>query len=149
MKKIMCFGTFDLLHPGHLYYLQQARKHGNRLIVVIARDATKKKQGKQTLFSEHERCKLVQSLRIVDEAVLGDPVDHFKIIRSQKPDTLCLGYDHKIKISDLRQTLLKLGLKPTIFRIPAYKPTVYKSTLLKSKVGNRTSSIPRLKDHKL
>ena len=75
MKLVMCFGTFDLLHLGHLHYFQEAKKHGDYLIVVIARDITKKKQHKKVLFSEQERQKLVQSSKLVDEAVLGYPDD--------------------------------------------------------------------------
>ena len=66
----MCFGTFDLLHLGHLNYFQQAKKYGNYLIVVIARDQTKKDQHKETIFTEQERLELVRNLKMVDEAQL-------------------------------------------------------------------------------
>jgi len=66
MKKVICFGTFDLLHLGHLNYFQQAKKQGDYLIVVIATDKTKQTQRKQTIFTEQERCTLVQSLQKKD-----------------------------------------------------------------------------------
>ncbi len=43
MTTVMCFGTFDILHPGHLYFLRECEKYGDELIVVIARDATVEK----------------------------------------------------------------------------------------------------------
>ena len=131
MKKIMCFGTFDLLHPGHLNYLQQAKKYGDYLIVVLARDKTKSKLNKKTLFQEKERLKLIQHLDLVDKAVLGDLNDHFKIIHKHQPDTLCLGYDHKIKIDNLINQLAKQGLYPKIKRMKPHKKHKYKSSKLK------------------
>ncbi len=127
----MCFGTFDLLHLGHLYYLEQARKQGDYLIVVIARDKTKQKQKKPIIFQERERLKLIQSLKAVDEAVLGDQTDHFKIILQRKPDVICLGYDHPVSELELRQKLMSLGLAPEIKRIPSYCQNRQKSSKLK------------------
>ena len=131
MKTVMCFGTFDLLHLGHFHYFEQARKYGDYLLVVIARDATKKQQKKPVLFLEKERQKMVQSLRIVDEAVLGNPGDHLKIILKKKPDVLCLGYDHSIKEEDLRKKLAERSFFPEIRRALPYRPERLKSSLLK------------------
>ena len=131
MKKVMCFGTFDLLHLGHLNYFEQAKKYGDYLIVVIARDKTKQNQKKDTLFNEEERQKLVASLKIVDEAVLGYPENHFIIIKEKKPDVLCLGYDHPINEIELKKKLAQLGLYPDIKRIKAYRPEILKSSRIK------------------
>ena len=134
MIKVMCFGTFDLLHLGHLYYFEQAKKYGDYLIVVIARDKTKQLQKKSILFSEKERLRLIQSLKIVDEAVLGNPDDHFKIITEKKPDVICLGYDHKITASNLQKALSVHHLHPIIKRINSYHLKKQKSTKLKEKI---------------
>lgn len=130
----MCFGTFDLLHLGHLHYFQQAKKHGNYLIVVIARDKTKKMQKKEIIFSEKERLKLVQNLREVNEAVLGYPEDHFRIIQEKKPDIIFLGYDHKVQEKELAKKLKERGLHPIIKRAKPFKVGKHKSTLLREKV---------------
>ena len=129
--KVMCFGTFDLLHPGHLVYLQQAKKHGSHLIVVIARDKTKKLQKKKTLFSEKERLKIIQNLRIVNEAVLGSLNDKLKVIKDKKPDVLCLGYDQEVNEKKLQEELSKSNLFPKLKRMKPYKENKYKSSLLK------------------
>lgn len=134
MKKIMCFGTFDLLHLGHLHYFGQAKKQGDYLIVVIARDKTKQKQKKPVIFTEQERLTLVQNLRIVDEAVLGNPLDYFKIILKKKPDVICLGYDHMIQETELARILAKHRFFPQIVRITPYKAGVHKSSVLKNRI---------------
>ena len=134
MKTVMCFGTFDLLHLGHLYYFEQARRYGDYLIVVIARDKTKQKQKKKILFSEQERQQLVQSLKQVDEAVLGYPDNHLKIIQERKPDVICLGYDHPIQKKELQKKLSALGLHPSVVRIPHYYTQKYKTTRLREKI---------------
>ncbi|MEK6939858.1 MAG: adenylyltransferase/cytidyltransferase family protein [Nanoarchaeota archaeon] len=134
MKTIMCFGTFDLLHLGHLHYFQQAKRYGDYLMVVIARDKTKQIQKKEAIFSERERLELVKGLRVVDEAVLGYPEDHFRIIQEKRPDIIFLGYDHKIDEKILAAKLKERGLKPEIKRAKAFKIGKHKSTLLREKV---------------
>jgi FAD synthetase len=129
MKRVMCFGTFDLLHLGHLNYFKQAKQHGQILIVVIARDKTKQNK---TVFTEQERQELIQSLDLVDEAVLGYLDNHFKIIKEKKPDIICLGYDHPITETELSEKLLKLRLYPKIIRAKAYKPENQKSSKIKN-----------------
>jgi FAD synthetase len=130
MKKVICFGTFDILHLGHLNYFEQAKKYGDYLIVVIARDETKKKQNKKLTFNEQERLDLVKNLEIVDEAVLGNLNDHFQVIRNQKPNIICLGYDQPIKEELLKEEFSNLKIK--VVRAKAFQPEKYKSSLIKS-----------------
>ncbi len=135
MKTVMCFGTFDILHLGHLFYFEQAKKYGDYLLVVLARDKTKQKQKKKIIFSEQERVKLVQSLKVVDEAVLGNVDNHLAIIAEKKPDILCLGYDQKIDKKELQRRLAQQKLYPRIVRISAYKPHTQKSTQIRNLLG--------------
>jgi len=131
IKKVMCFGTFDLLHLGHLNYFKQAKNLGTHLTVVIARDQTKLNQKKQTLFTEEERLELINNLNLVDKVVLGNKENHFKIIQEVKPDIICLGYDHQVKEQDLSKKLAELNLFPEIRRMQPYKPNNHKSSKLK------------------
>src|SRR3989344_5692230 len=126
MKTVMCFGTFDILHLGHLNYFQQAKQYGDYLIVVIARDTTKRDQEKMTIFNEEERRALVASQKIVDEAVLGYPGDHYRIIGEKKPEVICLGYDHPVSERELQEELARRGLYPEIKRMNAYHPQTLK-----------------------
>ena len=130
----MCFGTFDILHLGHIHYFQQAKKHGDYLIVVIARDKTKQKQNKSFIFSERERLHLIKHLRLVDEVVLGYPDNHFRIIQEKRPDVICLGYDHPITERQLSRALAALDLHPVIKRLKPYKPKTQKSTKIKKTI---------------
>ena len=87
VKKVMCFGTFDGLHPGHLSYLAQAKKYGDYLIVVVARDKTVEKiKGRLPDLDEKMRLREVESQEIVDKAVLGQIKNKFAIIKKYSPD---------------------------------------------------------------
>ncbi|MDP3765107.1 MAG: adenylyltransferase/cytidyltransferase family protein [Nanoarchaeota archaeon] len=132
MKKVMCAGTFDIIHPGHLYYLSEAKKYGDKLIVVIARDDTSQSfKGKKPVHNERERLEAVRMLKIVNEAVLGHHGNIFDIIEEIKPDTICLGYDQNVQKQQLEEELKKRNIKAEVIRIDAYMPNLYKSSKLK------------------
>lgn len=134
MKKVICFGSFDLLHLGHLNYFKQAKNQGDHLTVVIARDKTKKDQKKEMIFSEDERLELIKNLKVVDLAILGNLENHLAVIEEVKPDILCLGYDQKVDEVELKEKLAKLNLYPVIKRLSSRQPDRYKSSLLREKV---------------
>lgn len=132
MKKVMCAGTFDVIHPGHLYYLSESKKYGDELIVVVARDETSQSfKGKKPEHSERERLEAVRMLKIVDQAVLGHKGDIFGIIEEIKPDVICLGYDQKVQKQELENELKIRGIKADIVRIDPYMPNVYKSSKIR------------------
>jgi len=132
MYKIMCTGTFDILHPGHLDYFRQAKQLGDFLIVVVARDSSAVKEGKTLRFGEQERLANVASQPLVDKAMLGNEGDKLKIVEQEKPDIICLGYDQKADETKLKETLAKRGLTPQIIRAKAYYPEKYKSSLFRT-----------------
>ena len=132
MKKVMCAGTFDIIHPGHLFYFSEAKKYGDKLVVVVARDNTSEKfKGKKPVHSERERLEAIRMLKIVDEAILGNKGDIFEIIEKIKPDVICLGYDQKVQKQELEDELKKRGIKADVIRTDPYMPTMYKSSKLK------------------
>jgi len=99
-------GTFDLLHLGHVRYLEEAKKAGGpnaKLIVIVARDATvEKRRGTKPIMSENQRRALVGSLKVVDEAILGyEDFDIEKVIEKINPNIIALGYDR----SDIAQSV--------------------------------------------
>ncbi|MAF13315.1 MAG: FAD synthase [Parcubacteria group bacterium] len=128
MKQVMVFGTFDFIHPGHLNFFKQAKKYGDKLTVVVARDTTAKKiKKKLPMNSEKDRQQLVAELKIVNQAVLGDKVDQMKVVRRLKPNVVCLGYDQKAFVNLLESDFPQIKL----VRLKAYKSRFYKSSQLK------------------
>ncbi len=92
MKTVMAQGTFDILHPGHLHYLKQSARHGDRLVVVISRDSRMRNK-KDLYFSEDKRREMVGALEVVDRAVLGSEGDIYSTVERADPDVITLGYD--------------------------------------------------------
>ena len=97
-KIVLASGTFDLLHLGHVRFLEEAKKAGGKdaeLIVIVARDSTvKARKRKNPVMPEDQRRALVESLKVVDEAILG--LEDFSIdnvIEKIKPDVIAVGHD--------------------------------------------------------
>ena len=129
----MVFGTFDVLHQGHLYLFEQARKHGDYLIVVVALDSTVEEvKLHKTMYAEQKRLKAVQKAPFVDKAVLGNKCDKYKVIEEHKPDIICLGYDQKAFTDKLEEELKKRKIVAKIVRLKPFKEDVYKSTKIKA-----------------
>lgn len=131
--RVLAFGTFDIFHPGHEYFLRQAKKQGDELVVVVARDSTVRQiKGKLPVNNENNRLKLIQKLDYVDKAMLGsNDGDKYRIIGRIKPDIISLGHDQEAFVDNLREELGKRNLKTTIMRIDAFKPEIYKSSKYK------------------
>lgn len=129
--KVLCFGTFDFLHPGHEDFFRQARKLGTHLIVVVARDATVRKHKQYLPNHEKKRLRAVQASTTVDRAILGQIRDPYRIIEILRPDVICLGYDQKIFVDGLKESLRQRGLQPRIVRLSPFKPHLYKSSIMR------------------
>ncbi|HDM25045.1 FAD synthase [Euryarchaeota archaeon ex4484_162] len=120
MVRVMATGTFDLLHIGHLYYLEEAKKLGDELIVVIANDETVRKNKHNPVTPQEMRRKLVEALKPVDKAVIGYKNDFLKIVEEIKPDIIALGYDQKFDENKIKNALKKRGLNIKIIRCSKY-----------------------------
>tara|TARA_B100000035_G_scaffold240903_1_gene209280 strand:- start:24 stop:482 length:459 start_codon:yes stop_codon:yes gene_type:complete len=111
MVKVMAVGVFDLLHAGHLHYLEQAKSLGDELVVVVAHDDTVRSQKHEPVTSQDLRCRMVNGLKPVDKAIIGNspgtPI--FDILNVVKPDIIALGYDQKHSIDSIRIGLDKHG----------------------------------------
>ena len=135
MKKIMVFGAFDGLHPGHLNFFKQAKKFGERLIVSVGTDRNVAKiKNRKPLFNQEERLELVKNCRLVDEAVLGSEKDFYEHIKDLKPDVICLGYDQWADEDEVRRELGRVGLTDTrVVRLKPHKADRAKSTIAKKR----------------
>ena len=135
-KRIMVFGTFDLVHPGHEHFFRQARAQargrGAFLIVSVARDQNVKRiKGRQPIHNEKKRLAVLKSHPLVDRAVLGGLTNHLPHILKQRPDVIALGYDQKDYVKGLKTELKRQGLTVKIVRLKSHRPQIYKSSLLK------------------
>ena len=117
----MATGTFDILHPGHLLYLEESRALGDELVVVVARDVNVKHKPKP-IIPEDQRLMMVAALRIVDLAVLGHEMDFMIPVEKLKPDIITLGYDQHFNPEVLRAQLAGRKLTPKIVRIQIHDP---------------------------
>jgi FAD synthetase len=100
-KIVLASGVFDLLHLGHVKFLEAAKKAGgkySKLIVIVARDRTIEKiKGRKPIIPENQRCALINSLKVVDEAILGyETLDIEEVIKKIKPELIVLGHDQKV-----------------------------------------------------
>ena len=132
MKKVMAFGSFDILHIGHESYLKQAKSFGDYLIVIIARDENILRfKGRKPRNDENYRLNEVKKLDFVDEAVLGHKEDILEVLDEFNPDVICLGYDQRtVEMEQLKRELEKRNLKAKVVRAKPYKENVYKSSKL-------------------
>ncbi len=131
-KKVLVFGTFDLLHPGHLQLFKDAKKYGDHLTVVVSRNSTVKKvKGSLPKYDEADRLEHVEAIDIVDEAMLGSIGDKYEMIQEIHPDIICLGYDQHNFTDKLAQKLKEMHINPKIVRLQPYKEHKYKSSKLK------------------
>ena len=138
--RIMVFGTFDILHKGHLHFFKQARELSVNpyLIVSVARDKNVKKiKGHVPQFSERQRLTAVKKSPLVDKAILGGIKTYLPHIISQKPSIIALGFDQKAYVKNLRSALQKRGLKVKIVRLKSHKRHIYKSSIIKRNLVSR------------
>ena len=134
--RIMVFGTFDGLHPGHINFFKQAKNFikNSFLIVSIARNKNIIKiKGKKSTLSEKGRFNLVKQNKFVDKVVLGGKVRYLSHILKEKPNIIALGYDQKAYVPELKKDLKNKGILVRIIRLKPYKEKIYKNHLLKIK----------------
>ena len=117
---VVATGTFDLLHPGHVLYLERSKILGDELVVIVARDVNVRHKPKPVL-PEEQRRRMVQSLTAVDRAILGEESDIFRTIERLNPDIITLGFDQHFDIGHLETELSRRGLHPKIVRIEAHE----------------------------
>ncbi len=109
--RVMAVGVFDLLHAGHLHYLQQAKSLGNHLTVVVAHDDTVRLRKHEPVTNHDLRRRMVDGLKPVDDAIIGNPPDVsiFEILPKVNPDIIALGYDQEHAEDSIKNKLQELG----------------------------------------
>ncbi len=131
-KKVLTFGTFDIIHPGHIFYLKQAKECGDELVVIVGRDETVKQvKGKYPRNNEEFRLNKIKELDFVNKVRLGNLGDPYGVVREEKPDVICLGYDQDSFTKDLASKIKEFKLNTKIVLARSFKPEKYKSSLLR------------------
>lgn len=127
----MATGTFDIIHPGHGYYLEESKKVGGddaRLVVVVARDSTVRSKKRIPVVDEKQRLEVVKMIKPVNEAYLGSESDMFKIVKKISPDIITIGSDQNYDKADLKKQLLTRDISAEVVKIEGYRKAPLDST---------------------
>jgi len=132
-KTVLASGVFDLIHPGHIAFLRRAKEVGGpdaKLIVIVARDSTAEKfKGKRPVLPEEQRRYLVENLKPVDLAVLGNEAfDPEAFLEKFKPDIVAVGYDQQQVEAEVRRIIEEKGLPVQVVRIEKFGPEGFNSS---------------------
>ena len=142
---VLASGVFDLLHLGHVRFLEDAKKAGGEnaeLVVIIARDSTvEKTKGRKPIMSEDQRRALVESLKVVDRTVLGfESLEIGEVIENIKPDVIALGYDQEDMDKQVRKYVDSHKINVKIVRIgKVAENTLDSSSKIKQKIIDKLS----------
>ncbi len=121
MRRVVAQGTFDLLHPGHLQYLTDAKSMGDRLSVIVARSENVTHKA-DPIVPDGQRREMIAALDPVDEALLGHTEDFFVPIREIDPDVIVLGHDQHHDEAWLETRLAEEGIDCAVARASAREP---------------------------
>lgn len=145
-KIVLATGVFDLLHLGHVKFLEASKRRGGRrarLFVVVASDRTVfARKKRRPILPEAQRRELVGSLRAVDRAILGRKrLDMVGILKQFRPDIVCVGYDQQEIKAAVTKTIELEGLHIPVVQIPKFGPaSLNSSSKVKRRVAERWSN---------
>ena len=120
MVRVMATGVFDLLHPGHIEYLSEAKKLGDELVVVVARDSTAERFKHRPIVPEAQRVEMVAALKPVDRATLGNEGSIYEILSEVRPDVIALGFDQAHDEARILEECRARGLRTRVVRLPRF-----------------------------
>jgi FAD synthetase len=137
-KKVLIAGTFDLLHPGHIYLINEASKLGDVYVVVATDKNRELYSGEAPIVSEGQRLAVMKSIKNVKDAKLGrHDNDTLKTVEEINPDIVLLGPNQKYSSETLKKNLKEIGLnKIEVRRLETYyeKYELHSSSLIKQKI---------------
>ena len=147
MVRVMATGVFDLLHPGHIHYLDEAKRLGDELVVVVARDRTAERFKHRPIASEAQRLEMVAALKPVDRALLGREGDIYDILSEIRPDVIALGYDQVHDETRIVEECRKRGLTRTkVVRLPKFEGDLDGTRKIIARVAEYWALQERLKE---
>jgi cytidyltransferase-like protein len=136
LKVVLIGGVFDIVHPGHIHTLKDAKSQGDVLVVVVARSSTALRINKQRKIyhDENLRKELVSSIRYVDYAIIGREGTLYDTVDFVKPEIIALGYDQVHTEKEISVNCAKRGINTRIIRLNTPIPGS-KSTQIKEELG--------------
>ncbi len=130
-KVVFIGGSFEIIHPGHLYTIEQAKKLGDILVAVIARDSTvRRRKGRDPIVPEEERRRLISAMRDVDVAILGSVTNIYDTLEKVRPDVVALGYDQYHGEEEIAREAKRRGLNLSVVRLESPIPSLKTSKIL-------------------
>jgi len=132
-KTVAIFGVFDGIHEGHSSLIKDAKKQGNHLVAIVARDEiVKKLKGRLPKYTEVERIKSLLEVDDIDLVLLGDPeMETYNTLREVNPEIIYLGYDQKDLLNNIKKVIKKGDLpKVEIIIGESYKPELFHSSII-------------------
>ena len=137
-KKVMIAGTFDILHPGHIFLINEAAKLGDVYVVVATDKNRELYSGNAPIVPEEQRLELIKSIKNVKDAILGrHDNDTLKTVQEINPDVILLGPNQKFSVEKLQNALRMKGMNHIeVKRLEKYydKFKLHASSLIKKKI---------------
>ncbi len=137
-KKILVAGTFDILHPGHIFLINEAAKLGDVYIVIATDKNREMYSGEAPIVPEQQRYEVMKSIKNVKDVKLGrHDNDTLRTVEEINPDIILLGPDQKFSAQKLQNALNMKGLKHIeVRRLENYydKFKLHSSSLIKKKI---------------
>lgn len=128
-KRVVCAGTFDRLHPGHIDFLKQAKALGDELIVIIGRDENVQRIKGIKPEPENSRKMNMEKTGIPDKVVLGNlGKDPLSILKELLPDIVALGYDQRVSEESIKRILPDCQ----VIRLKPFHPERFKSSFYRN-----------------
>jgi len=132
IKVVFIGGGFEIIHPGHIYTVDQAKGLGDVLVAVVARDSTiRRRKGREPVAGEADRVGLLSSLRQVDAAILGVEGDIYRTLQKVGPDVVALGYDQHHAESEILSEAARRGMHLRVVRLDTHHPKIKTTRLLR------------------
>ena len=130
MKRALVFGTFDIIHRGHISFLRQARRKGRWLIVSVARDSfIREMKDRDPIHTEQERITQLLETGLVKEVYLADAqIGTYTTVRRARPEVICFGHDQDALKEDLQQWLVRNEMTIPTHTLRSHKAHRYKSS---------------------
>ena len=137
-KRVLIAGTFDILHPGHIFLINEAAKLGDVYVVVATDKNRELYSGEAPIVPEQQRLEIIKNIKNVKLAKLGrHDNDTLKTVEDINPDIILLGPDQKFSLEKLKNALVMKGMNHIeVKRLENYydKYKLHSSSLIKKKI---------------